>query len=492
VTTLDFEIPGYEIIKLIGKGGMASVYQANQLRFNRNVAIKILSQDLCKDEEFTKRFLLESRIIAKLNHSHIINVFDVGEVQGHYYIALEYLSGGGLHERIKAGISLSRALLVTKQIASALSFAHKKGIVHRDIKPDNVMFREDGAAVLTDFGIAKEMSGEQNLTQTGVFIGTPKYMSPEQIRGAKPSIQGDIYSLGVLFYQMLTNRVPFQGDTLVATLYKKLNEPVPSLPPQLAKYQPLVNAMLAHDEQERIRECDTVVSELERLEQSLPSMLDDELTALRKTPSAESASDTTVALNPAESLARQETSEDKRTINRQEDAEAAASPQKPSNRVFLVTVATAILLLSISYTVLKIDGPESEPPQTISPPSAKDTPSARPDRFAVDEPDIPMEIQSTKADPEKVTEPQPQQTQKTPADPPIAQPTTPSPKAKTLLSFKQSMQVAGLLQGAALDEKEGRLFSPKGNNAKEKYQRVLSIDPGNATARERLLRLKTN
>ncbi len=155
-------------------------------------------------------------------------------------------------------------------MASALDFAHRKNIIHRDLKPDNVMFREDEAAVLTDFGIAKETNADINLTQTGLIVGTPKYMSPEQIKGSDPSPQGDIYSLGIMFFQLLCNRVPFEGADLMATAYQHFNEPVPQLPPQVSQYQGLIEHMLAKDVEDRIPRGKDVIKELERIERQHP------------------------------------------------------------------------------------------------------------------------------------------------------------------------------------------------------------------------------
>ncbi len=277
---LELEIPGYDIIEPIGRGGMASVYRARQHSFDRNVALKILKPDLSEDDAFCQRFVMESLIVAKLNHSNIVQVYDVGEVKNNYYIAMEFLSGGDLQKRLKEGLSAQESVSIIKQIASALDFAHRKHIIHRDLKPDNVMFREDEAAVLTDFGIAKETNADINLTQTGLIVGTPKYMSPEQIRGAAPSPQGDIYSLGIMFYQLLCNRVPFHGADLVSTAYQHFNEPVPLLPPHLSQFQQLLEHMLAKTIEDRIPRGKDVVKELERIEKAHPIEIPNDETAV--------------------------------------------------------------------------------------------------------------------------------------------------------------------------------------------------------------------
>ena len=263
---LDFTIPGYDVIERIGSGGMAGVYRARQHSFDRSVALKVLKPDLSEDDAFCQRFIMESLIIAKLNHSNIVQVYDVGEIKNNYFIAMEFLSGGDLKSRLKSGLSLSQSIEVMKQLGSAINFAHKKNIVHRDLKPDNVMFREDGAAVLTDFGIAKETTADINLTQTGLIVGTPKYMSPEQIRGADPSPAGDIYSLGIMFYEMLVGTQPFKGADLVAIAYQHFNEPVPKLPEHLSAYQSLLEAMLEKDSSNRTITGADIVNQLQQIE----------------------------------------------------------------------------------------------------------------------------------------------------------------------------------------------------------------------------------
>lgn len=263
------KLPGYEIEVLLGKGGMASVYQARQQSFNREVALKVYSHiDDAEDSEagFGQRFMQESQIIAKLHHSHIVQVYDVGKFENNYYISMEYLHGGNLADKIAEGITLKESVTIIRQAASALEFAHRKRIIHRDIKPENMMFREDGALVLTDFGIAKELESQSNLTQTGLVIGTPKYMSPEQIRGDDVDHRTDIYALGIVFFRCLTNYLPFDGKDIVVTSYLQHNEPVPKLPDQVACFQPIINRMLAKDPEERYQKAMDVASALDRLD----------------------------------------------------------------------------------------------------------------------------------------------------------------------------------------------------------------------------------
>lgn len=330
---IDLDIPGYDILEAIGRGGMASVYRARQHTFDRNVAVKILKPDLSEDDAFCQRFVMESQIVAKLNHSNIVQVYDVGEFQNHYYLAMEFLSGGDLHKRLKKGLEAKEAVSIIRQMASALDFAHKKNIIHRDLKPDNVMFREDGAAVLTDFGIAKETNADINLTQTGLIVGTPKYMAPEQIRGAEPSPQGDIYSLGIMFYQLLCNRVPFSGGDLVQTAYQHFNEPVPQLPPQLQQYQSLIEHMLAKTIEERVERGKDVVKALDEIEKSHPFQENNDETVVLQREIKGHEGDKTV-LNQSDVETQLYTKEDATSVRGNDEtivqAPASASPKAPS------------------------------------------------------------------------------------------------------------------------------------------------------------------
>ncbi len=196
------KIPGYRIEKEIGHGGMSTVYLAEQESLKRQVAIKVMSPALAADRTFGERFFAEGETVAQFNHPHIVAVYDLGAEGHNYYLIGEYISGGDLRGRLEQGrISPADALNITRQIADALGFAHAKGYVHRDVKPGNIMFRDTGAAVLSDFGIAKAMSGDGGKTATGTSIGSPHYMSPEQARGKKVDGRSDLYSLGVVLYE---------------------------------------------------------------------------------------------------------------------------------------------------------------------------------------------------------------------------------------------------------------------------------------------------
>src|SRR6056297_4334627 len=197
------EIPNYEIGQMTGRGGVAEVYKARHKLLDRTVAIKIISPAKA-GELADKRFLKEARVVAGLRHPNIVSIYDVGVLEDKYYIIMEFLEGGDLKQKLEAGLSVDESIAILKQMASALAHAHDKGFIHRDIKSQNIMFRADGTAVLTDFGIVKDLTAETGYTLDGTSIGTPHYMSPEQAQGSsKIDWRTDLYSLGVTFYEML-------------------------------------------------------------------------------------------------------------------------------------------------------------------------------------------------------------------------------------------------------------------------------------------------
>lgn len=275
------ELPGYKIEKQIGKGGMAKVYLAIHESLHRKVAIKVMAQHLSEDINFTDRFMREARIVANLSHQNIVTVYDVNVYDGHHYIAMEYLPGGiTLDHKIKESILPQQGVEVIKQVAAALGYAHSKGIVHRDVKPENIMFREDGSAVLTDFGIARSTDAlATKMTSTGMVIGTPHYMSPEQAQGQEVGSYSDIYSLGVVLYETLTGKLPYEADTTIAVIFKHITEPVPTLESELAKYQPVLNRMMAKKKEDRYQSCAEIVADLNSLlmggEVSMATMIND-------------------------------------------------------------------------------------------------------------------------------------------------------------------------------------------------------------------------
>ncbi len=267
-------LPGYKIMRRLGRGGMATVFLAIQESMGREVALKVMASHLTEDNMWAKRFIHEAQVIAQLSHPSIVPVYDVGTHEGQFFISMEYLQGGSLKDRMKQLLPIPEVLKIAAGVAAGLDFAGEKGFVHRDIKPDNIMFREDGSPVILDFGIVKQMSeGASKMTQTGVIVGTTSYMSPEQAQGRDLDGRSDIYSLGVMFYELLTGAPPFKGETDVATLLMHINEPPPPLPEDLRELQPLIDKSLAKDPFDRYTRAREMIDHLEELEADIKLML---------------------------------------------------------------------------------------------------------------------------------------------------------------------------------------------------------------------------
>lgn len=255
------DIPGFQIKETIGHGGMATVYLAIQESLSREVVLKIMTTSHTEGSTFVDRFMNEGRIIAGLQHPHIITIFDIGNQDGRVWISMEYVNGGDLKHRIEMGMAPLEALELVKNISGALQFAHKRGIVHRDVKPQNILFRRDGTALLSDFGIAKETQTDTELTSTGTILGSPFYMSPEQAEGLLVDGRTDIYSLGVMFYEMLTGERPYPGDTAIKVIMQHIQSPVPQLAEDLQRFQPLLEGMMAKDRDDRFDTAGTLAEE---------------------------------------------------------------------------------------------------------------------------------------------------------------------------------------------------------------------------------------
>ena len=220
----------YELEELVGTGGMSSVYRAHDTLLERYVALKVLHDQYMADDDFVERFKREARAVAQLSHPNIVTVIDRGEDDGHQYIVFEYIDGENLKECVvrKGRLSVREALELALQVARGLAFAHGQGIVHRDVKPQNVLLNGDGEAKVTDFGIARTLTVD-GVTQTGTVMGTSNYIAPEQASGQPVDVQTDVYSLGVVLYELLAGDVPFPGDNFVSIAMKHVNEPPPNL-----------------------------------------------------------------------------------------------------------------------------------------------------------------------------------------------------------------------------------------------------------------------
>jgi serine/threonine protein kinase len=251
--SIDIEIPRYTLIRELGSGGMAVVYLATQEGLDREVAVKVLKKSLSKgSEEFKRRFEHEGRMLAQLEHENIVKIYDIGSTENSVYMVMEYLRGGTLTQKMQSGgLPLQDIIKICAQIGFALHYAHRKNIIHRDLKPSNIMFRDAVTPVLTDFGIARKIDMDMTLTETGMMIGTPQYMSPEQLQGKKVDARSDIYSLGLLFYRLLTGNLPFQGTDPITLAVQQIQEAPEPLPEELGELQPVLDLMLAKDPEDR-------------------------------------------------------------------------------------------------------------------------------------------------------------------------------------------------------------------------------------------------
>ncbi len=265
------KIDNYRILENIGGGGMGTIYKAVQEPLDRVVALKVLSPDMSRNEEFSQRFSIEAKAISRLEHTNIINIYDYGEEGALKFFTMQFVQGLDLGKKISEEfkIPLREILDFSRQICRGLRYAHEKGVIHRDIKPQNIIVDEKGSCVITDFGIAR-MFEKSNVTMTGTAVGTPEYMSPEQAEGGTLDQQTDIYSLGVVIYEMLTGRPPFTGNNAVAIAYKQVHElPVP--PSAFRKDTPkrlelIIMKALKKNRNERYRDVTAMLNDIDTVD----------------------------------------------------------------------------------------------------------------------------------------------------------------------------------------------------------------------------------
>lgn len=246
-------IPGYRTLRMIGEGGMAQVYLAERERDGLQLVLKVLDAGLRHDRSFLQRFEREYRLLVSLENEYVARIYDQGLSGEHPYIAMEYLSGGTLAARMQEGMTSLAALRLTSQIARALDAIHSRGIVHRDLKPQNIMFRESGRPVIVDFGLAKDLDSHSHLTRQGEIMATPRYMSPEQCLGKAADARSDLYSLGAIFYEMLTGQKLFGLESPAELVYRHVHGEVPRVSARLAGYQTIVDRLLAKRPEDRFQ-----------------------------------------------------------------------------------------------------------------------------------------------------------------------------------------------------------------------------------------------
>ena len=258
------KIPGIKVLHLIGEGGMSRVYLASRERDDEPLVVKILRNEVTADRRALARFMEEYSLVERIQSPHVARVYDHGTSDEHAYLVMEFFEGGDLNKRL-AGKALQPevSLRLFRELMLALGDIHEKGILHRDLKPQNLMFRNDGSLAIVDFGIAKHIDAA-DLTGHGEILGTPRYMSPEQVQGKALDLRTDIYSAGVLLFQMLTGQHLFDGDSAVEVALHHLNTPPPPLPDSLSAYQRLIDKLVEKDRDARFRNADEVLGFLSR------------------------------------------------------------------------------------------------------------------------------------------------------------------------------------------------------------------------------------
>ena len=255
-------IDGYKLASQIGEGAKSRVYLAERLHDGQTVVLKIIDVDLVNEHAYVKRFVEEAELVLDLKSPYVVRVFDHGFTDECGYMAMEFFPRGDLKHRIEIGITPVDAVHCLANVAYGLQAIHAVGIVHRDLKPANVMFRHDDTLALGDFGISQRLASESDFHKTRRVLGTPHYMSPEQGQGKQVDVRNDIYSLGVMFYEMLTGDKPYRGATPAALVYQHIHSPIPILHSKLRRYQPLLEKLLAKDPGDRFKSADELLAEL--------------------------------------------------------------------------------------------------------------------------------------------------------------------------------------------------------------------------------------
>lgn len=464
-------IAGFNIHELVGQGGMATVYKATDSQ-SRCVALKVLSPSLAADPNFLSRFQKEIRLLTKLDHPNIVKVFQAGEHEHKHYISMEFADNGELEDKIKHGLQPEQALQYLIQIAQGLNYAHQKGYIHRDMKPANILFRKDGSLMVSDFGIAKPLSGTEtitvSLTKTGVSIGTPHYMSPEQARGQTLDYRADLYSLGCIFYEMLTQQKCYDADDGFAVCLMHINDSIPQLPSHLQFFQPTLNKLLAKNPDDRFTTTAQLIEHLQQLSSKLQTQ---DFSA-------------TVVLPICDAIPKKPKRFLKPTLLTLTIGGLFAATGYFSYPHWSVYLNNLTATTATTQTTVPITTSEATPQEdTGRIQDAQNTP----------QPQSVTQI-TTDAQPEQpaATTPAPEATQPT-VEPVTTTPVVDQPPADTHTTPNITTTPATveptwqtLLTAAQQDLQANRLTKPEGDNAFQKFTEVLQQDPNNAEAKQGL------
>ena len=437
------EIPGYKVEREIGKGGMATVYLAVQESLDRSVVLKILDRvQRSSSEEMTQRFVDEGRIVASLHHPNIVTIFDIGLSGEDLYISMEYVHGGDLKKRMESHVPPKTALDIISKIGSALDSAHSHNVIHRDVKPANILFREDGTPLLTDFGIAKQTDFDKDLTSTGIFLGSPNYVSPEQADGKKVDGRSDIYSLGCIFYEMLTGYKPYHSDSVIDIVIQHKTSPVPTLPEKFSNYQSLLDRMMSKNLDDRFANAKELLKSVTKLQ------------ALDETNNNEHIPDFDI------------------TGTSQNESASKNTKKKSSIILICLLVLSAIFFFGLQFVEIKIKSSDTSIDKVS-------TNSVLPSQVLNTTTNLAEQTLNTiKTDPEKVTESQNSTT---------VEVTTPEVEQENVIApaSEQITRALAWLGKQSLDEY--KLTYPPKDNAYYYFSRLLELQPDNRSAYEGIL-----
>jgi serine/threonine-protein kinase PpkA len=472
------------------------VYYAIQESLGRPVALKVMNPLFADSAEFSQRFLNEGRMLAAVRHSHIVTIYDIGiSDTGLHYISMEYVDGGDLKQRIRHGLPPETALDYVITLSSCLTTAHAAQIVHRDLKPVNILFRHDGTLLLTDFGVAKHLTTIEALTATGNMVGTPHYLSPEQALGRSIDGRSDIYSLGIVLYEMLVGVRPFEGSSAIDVALKHINNPRPRLPRGLEHFEPLLEKMTAKNPDDRFRDAASLSQAAQHLRDS-GVWPDSQASMSTLATQAASPTPTGRQVPPGERETSERTIVDRTTlvglaetvILPEHAHPGATSYVRESEHWVRIALAGGLTLAMVIGLMMVIGGRPGErdalgPPALIHGTPAQPTtavpfvPALAPEPAAFPQP--PMES----APPTMAGAPAPDTVPIQPVEavPPLRQ-DAPGP-------FRDQEQIAELLHTAQAALADNRLALPIDNSAYYYYHKVLELDPDNSQARDGVTRI---